>query len=308
MKEYFPHDFNARNDRKLTKLKAYHKMTGLGVYWSIVEMLYEEKGKMLLGDLMIFSDELRTDPEIVESVIKDFELFQMDEKYFWSDSVNKRLKIREEKSVKAVEAAQKRWSNKPQQSERNANASDLNANASKTDANAYENECERNAIKVKKSKVKKSINTNSTNTPVAEAPVSIYNSIKDHFLGFYKEKFGSDYYFQGKDGKKINELIAKIKFKIKEKNSGKKESTDEDILIAFKFYIAKALDVGDNFIKSNFSLSTLDSKFNDIYTRIKNHSNGQSTNTIIKPITAATERKQTRDNLGLLADRILTGT
>lgn len=111
MKEtyFFSHDYHARNDRKMLKLKVHHKMTGLGVYWSIIEMLYEEGGKLLLGDIAIISDELRTDPEIVESVINDFELFENDNKYFWSESVIKRLDLRKEKSQKARESAKARW-------------------------------------------------------------------------------------------------------------------------------------------------------------------------------------------------------
>lgn len=109
MKEYFPHDYNARNDRKLMKLKVYHKMTGIGIYWSLIEMLYEDSGKILLEDIIIISAELRTSPEIVESVIKDFELFQIDEKYFWSESVLKRIELRKEKSEKAKESIKKRW-------------------------------------------------------------------------------------------------------------------------------------------------------------------------------------------------------
>lgn len=109
MKEYFSHDYNARNDNKLIKLKIFHKMTGLGVYWSLVEMLYEEGGKILLGDIVVIADELRTDVDIVKSVIKDFKLFEFDRKYFWCAGINRRLKLREEKSVKAKASISKRW-------------------------------------------------------------------------------------------------------------------------------------------------------------------------------------------------------
>ena len=150
MKEYFSHDYNARNDRKLTKLKVCHKMTGLGVYWSIIEMLYEENGKILLGDILMISDELRTDPEVVESVIKDFDLFEKDRKYFWSDSVLKRLKIRDEKSDQArkagLESARKR-------------ALKLQEATISTDVERNLND--RSTIKEKNSKVNKKDNTNS---------------------------------------------------------------------------------------------------------------------------------------------------
>lgn len=122
MREYFPHDYNARNDRKMTKLKITHRMTGIGIYWSIVEMLYEESGKMLLADIPMLADELRTDIETVESVIKDFELFLFNEKSFWSESVLKRLNERNIKTDKAKAAADKRWSKTIKNPQNNANA------------------------------------------------------------------------------------------------------------------------------------------------------------------------------------------
>jgi len=110
MKEtfFFPHDYNARNDRKLIKLASTHGMAGLGVYWCIVEMLYEEAGYLPIEyDRIAF--ELRTDFDLVKSVINDFELFRIDEEKFWSETAICRLRLRMEKSEKAREAVQERW-------------------------------------------------------------------------------------------------------------------------------------------------------------------------------------------------------
>jgi len=111
MKEtfFFPHDYNARNDRKLVKLAYRHGMAGIGVYWCIVEKLYEEAGFLPL-DLESIAYELRTDVELVKSVIHDFELFQFDDEKFWSETAIERLKVRMEKSEKARNSVLSRWS------------------------------------------------------------------------------------------------------------------------------------------------------------------------------------------------------
>jgi len=110
MKEtfFFPHDYNARNDRKLVKLACMHGMAGIGIYWCIVEKLYEEAGFLPL-DLEGIAYELRTDFKLVKSVIHDFELFQIDEEKFWSETAISRLKLRMEKSEKARASVLERW-------------------------------------------------------------------------------------------------------------------------------------------------------------------------------------------------------
>lgn len=142
---YFSHDYNARNDRKLVKLKVKHKMAGVGVYWCLVEMLFEENGRLSLSDIDFIADEFRTDPEIVESVIKDFELFEFDEDCFWSNSVMSRLEIRAEKSKKASDSVTLRWENE----RKNREKYERNTNVERT-------KNDRNTNKVKESKVNKS--------------------------------------------------------------------------------------------------------------------------------------------------------
>jgi len=136
MKNYFPHDYNSRNDRKLTNVMMKMGLHGIGLYWCIVEMLYEENGYLKLSECERIAFEMRTQYDDVMRLISEFELFAMDEEKFWSNSILKRLEIRAEKSKKAAESAQARWNK---------------AN----DANALRTHNERNAIKEKKRKEKK---------------------------------------------------------------------------------------------------------------------------------------------------------
>ena len=122
--QYFSHDYNARNDSKLISLQMKLGMEGLGIYWCLVEMLYESGGEIMLSECERIAFELRTDIKNIKSVISDFGLFKKDKKVFFSESVNYRLQIRKDKSIKARASASARWDNANgvrTHSERNAN-------------------------------------------------------------------------------------------------------------------------------------------------------------------------------------------
>ena len=38
---YFSHDNNARNDEKILMLRAEHGWEGYGIYWALLEMMFE---------------------------------------------------------------------------------------------------------------------------------------------------------------------------------------------------------------------------------------------------------------------------
>ena len=114
---YFSHDYNARSDEKIKKLIMKHGLLGYGLFWAIVEDLYQNANALQLDyDLLAF--EYRTQCDVVKSVINDFDLFIIDGDKFGSKSVESRLLERDARSQKARQAAISRW----EQSERNANA------------------------------------------------------------------------------------------------------------------------------------------------------------------------------------------
>jgi hypothetical protein len=48
--EYFPHDFSARNDKRIISLCSKHGAAGGFVYWCIIEILHEEKNNQIEDD------------------------------------------------------------------------------------------------------------------------------------------------------------------------------------------------------------------------------------------------------------------
>ena len=129
---YFSHDYNARNDEKIKILIRKHGMIGYGIYWAIVEDLYNN-ANALRTDYDGIAFDLRVQSDIVASVVQDFNLFEISDNFFGSKSVKRRLDERNSKSVKARESASYRWSN----------------------ANALRPESDRNAIKESKGKERK---------------------------------------------------------------------------------------------------------------------------------------------------------
>lgn len=114
-KNCFPHDFTARQDPKLQEVLIAHGATGIGVYWCIVEQLYEQGGELPLKLCKSIAFALHLHTNIVESIIKNFGLFENDGEVFWSNRIRIQLSRNQEVSQKRKEAIQKRWQSKPEQ-------------------------------------------------------------------------------------------------------------------------------------------------------------------------------------------------
>ena len=133
---YFSHDYNTRNDQKIKKLISKHGYLGYGIFWAIVEDLYNNANALHL-DYDSIAFDLRTTKELVKSIVNNFDLFIINGDMFGSMSIQKRLDERDEKSKKARESARYRW------------------DKNKSDANALQTQSDSNAIKERKGKERK---------------------------------------------------------------------------------------------------------------------------------------------------------
>jgi hypothetical protein len=146
---YFSHDYNARNDEKIKMLIRKHGMMGYGVFWAIVEDLYNN-ANALRTDYDGIAYDLRLHSDIIKSVVNDFDLFEINGDYFGSSSVQARLDQRNEKSLSARKSASYRWNKKEE------------------DANALRTLSEGNAIKERKGKEIKGKEIKNTMPPLQE--------------------------------------------------------------------------------------------------------------------------------------------
>jgi len=108
---YFSHDYNARTDVKTKALIMELGMEGYGLYWCLIEDLYNNNNQLPLNVKGIAYD-LRTSIGKIEKVLNDFELFIISNNIISNESVGKRLKIRDDKSEKGRVSALKRWDKK----------------------------------------------------------------------------------------------------------------------------------------------------------------------------------------------------
>lgn len=116
-KSYFRHDYNARNDIKLQSVITKYGAVGIGVYWIIVEMLYQNGGELPLDIARNISVAYFTDFKVVESVINDFDLFENDGNVFWSVRIRQAIDNTKKVSDARKAASRQRWSRKQEKPE-----------------------------------------------------------------------------------------------------------------------------------------------------------------------------------------------
>jgi len=112
---YFSHDSSARGDEKIIALRMKHGWAGYGLYWALIEKLVEATCYTLAIDYNLLAFDLRTDASLIKSIINEYGLFSFTEngECFYSDSLLKRMQLRDEKINKLSSAGkagnQKRW-------------------------------------------------------------------------------------------------------------------------------------------------------------------------------------------------------
>ena len=187
MKEayYFSHDANARHDPKILSMRSVYGSEGYGWYWIIIEMLREQENFQIeitkyVWNALAMQTQCNADAmhQFVDDCINEFKLFASDGEYFWSESLKRRMEIRNDKSEKARKAAEARWgkaSNSKVSAKSKKKQSDSNADAMQTHS-------ERNAIKESKGKEIKEKDT----TTAAVSPIDFYQQnfgVLNPFMG-----------------------------------------------------------------------------------------------------------------------------
>ena len=176
---YFSHDYNTRNDFKIKKMIMKLGYTAYGVYRGLIEDLYNNDNSIRF-DLELLAYDFRVEESIINSIINDFDLFTVNDGVLSSESIARRLELRDARSEKARKSVAKRWSKN----------NDINTNVIRKDTNVSE----RNTLKeskVKESKVKeikdiKEIEDNHTH-------LNISNSDYDKFVKTYGKSITDDY-------------------------------------------------------------------------------------------------------------------
>jgi len=106
---WFRHDSNAKDDPKCMILIDQLGMEGYGIYWVLIELLRDQNGyKYPVAATGAIAKKYGTSKEKIETVINSYGLFEVvDDEYFMSPSLNKRMAPLEAKH-KALSDAGKR--------------------------------------------------------------------------------------------------------------------------------------------------------------------------------------------------------
>ncbi len=146
IQNYFSHDSNARNDTKILNLRAALGAEGYGIYFMLLERLRDSTDYTSVIDYNAIAFDLRVSAGTVKRVVEDFGLFSFTEngERFYSESLLRRMKIKDEKkkdiSEKRRAAANKRWEQEKNQDidndlyNNNANEMQLHAKKMQNDA------------------------------------------------------------------------------------------------------------------------------------------------------------------------------
>jgi len=133
-KTYLQHQSNSFTDIKIIKMRSKLGIESYGIFWALLELLFNEENKLCIDDYSVLAFSLQCDADKLKSVIEDFDLFIIEDGCFYSRRLNNHIEEINNKSNKAKENASKRWNN----------------------ATAMQPHNDRNASKVNKSKVNKS--------------------------------------------------------------------------------------------------------------------------------------------------------
>ena len=184
---YFPHDYGARNDPKLQEVLVEHGAAGIGAFWCIIEQLYEQGGAMPLKSCKSIAFALHLDCTMIESIIKDYGLFENDGEKFWSNSVNARINKRTAIVEKRKAAAASRWrttANQQVQCKDDANAMQTDAKEKKR----KENKSISNDIEREKAKTVKRFCPPTLQEVQAYIQEKGYSIDAEAFIAFYESK------------------------------------------------------------------------------------------------------------------------
>jgi len=117
---YFQHDYNARNDPDIISLRAEYGWEGYGIYWLLVEMMYESAdsciyNKAIAGLSKCYNIDITLLSKCIETAI-EVGLFGSDGNKFWSDRVleNKQYidGLRTKRSEAGKQGMASRWGSK----------------------------------------------------------------------------------------------------------------------------------------------------------------------------------------------------
>lgn len=110
---YFPHYSNARNDRKIKRLRKELGVEGYGIFMMLLEILRDQPDlRYPMSDIDLLETEIGTSQAKIEAVIKGYDLFNVSPDHFFSPKLIEYLepyfKAREQRSLAGQKSGESR--------------------------------------------------------------------------------------------------------------------------------------------------------------------------------------------------------
>nr|DAO03281.1 MAG TPA: protein of unknown function (DUF4373) [Caudoviricetes sp.] len=292
---------------EVMRARVKHGIAAYGIYVALMQLLEEDEDHKLSKDYSMIAYEMRVDVSVVQSVVEDFDLFEVEEEYFYSkelsDTIEQARKVSEARAragraggaakarnfvANAKESSSKCQANA---SESLANATDILANASESLANAKQmpesKESSPNPSKniysvptEREDNIKLSSPSSARMRKSKPKEFTICHKGRQIFEKYYQELYDSAYYWQPKDAKAMNSILKKISFARSHKTVPL-PIDEESLLKALEEFLRR---IDKTWIMNNFSVNKIDSQYNEIVSEMKNHrqnvtDNGNNTKT-----------------------------
>lgn len=282
------------------RARVKHGIAAYGIYVALMQLLEEDEDHKLSKDYSMIAYEMRVDVSVVQSVVEDFDLFEVEEEYFYSkelsDTIEQARKVSEARARagRAGGAAKARnfvANAKESSSKCQANARKNVANASESLANAKQmpesKESSPNPSKniysvptEREDNIKLSSPSSARTRKSKPKEFTICHKGRQIFEKYYQELYDSAYYWQPKDAKAMNSILKKISFARSHKTVPL-PIDDESLLKALEEFLRR---IDKTWIMNNFSVNKIDSQYNEIVSEMKNHrqnvtDNGNNTKT-----------------------------
>ena len=292
---------------EVMRARVKHGIAAYGIYVALMQLLEEDENHKLSKDYSMIAYEMRVDVSVVQSVVEDFDLFEVEEEYFYSkelsDTIEQARKVSEARAragraggaakarnfvANAKESSSKCQANA---SKSLANATDILANASESLANAKQmpesKESSPNPSKniysvptEREDNIKLSSPSSARTRKSKPKEFTICHKGRQIFEKYYQELYDSAYYWQPKDAKAMNSILKKISFARSHKTVPL-PIDDESLLKALEEFLRR---IDKTWIMNNFSVNKIDSQYNEIVSEMKNHrqnvtDNGNNTKT-----------------------------
>jgi hypothetical protein len=295
---------------EVMRARVKHGIAAYGIYVALMQLLEEDEDHKLSKDYSMIAYEMRVDVSVVQSVVEDFDLFEVEEEYFYSkelsDTIEQARKVSEARAragraggaakarnfvANASESLANATNSLANATNSLANATDILANASESLANAKQmpesKESSPNPSKniysvptEREDNIKLSSPSSARTRKSKPKEFTICHKGRQIFEKYYQELYDSAYYWQPKDAKAMNSILKKISFARSHKTVPL-PIDDESLLKALEEFLRR---IDKTWIMNNFSVNKIDSQYNEIVSEMKNHrqnvtDNGNNTKT-----------------------------